>query len=107
MARRHANPYGRVVNFRFLGVTTAALALCAASTADAAPWARVTARGGVSIDQVSPLRTGDGVLHVAWRHPAGSNSDDLLHTTITPDGKVGATVPIVSGWVGVLDPALT
>src|SRR3954465_10683258 len=107
MAGRHANPYGRVVKLRNLAVGTAALALSTASTAAAAPWARVTAPGGDSIDQVSPLRTADGVLHVAWRHRASPTTDDLLHTTITPDGKVGATVPIVSGWAGVLDPALT
>jgi hypothetical protein len=88
-------------------LAAAAFALAAAPSAHAAAWARVTAAGGSSIDQVSALRTADGVLHVAWRIQSGPNTEDLWHTTIGPDGKVGATVPIATGWVDIEDPGLT
>jgi len=80
----------------------AALMLVAAPTAEAAPWRQVTASGGASIDQVGIVRTSDGVLHVAW-HKGG----DLNHTRIEPDGRIGATAPIQSGWTGHMDAALT
>jgi len=85
-------------------ILAAALALVAASApaAAAAPWRQVTASSGDSIDQVGLVRTGDGVLHVAW-HKDG----DLLHTAIDRRGKVGATTPIQSGWTGHMDAALT
>ena len=73
-------------------ILAGALALLAAPAAHAATWRQVTASGGASIDQVSVVRTSDGVLHVAW-HKGG----DLLHTAIGRDGRVGATSPIVSG----------
>jgi hypothetical protein len=88
-------------------VAAAALALTAAPIAEAAPWKRVTAPGGTSIDQVGTLRTADGVLHVAWHKRSGPNTEDLFHTRIEPNGKVGATTPIVTGWAGLLDAALT
>jgi hypothetical protein len=84
-------------------ILAAALALLAApASATAAPWRQVTADGGTSIDQVGIVRTGDGVLHVAW-HEDG----DLRHTAISPRGRIGATTPIQSGWTGHMDPALT
>lgn len=79
-----------------------ALTLAAAPTAHAATWKRVTAEGGNSIDQVGLARTGEGVLHVAWH-----KGPDLLHTAISPDGRIGATTPIQSGWTGHQDAALT
>jgi hypothetical protein len=85
-------------------ILAAALVLAAASApaASAAPWRQVTASGGDSIDQVGLVRTSDGVLHVAW-HKDG----DLSHTAIAPNGRIGATSPIQSGWTGHMDPALT
>jgi hypothetical protein len=80
----------------------AALVLMTPAAADAAPWRQVTASGGASIDQVGLVRTGDGVLHVAW-HQGG----DLLHTAIGSNGRIGATSPIQSGWTGHMDAALT
>ena len=56
--------------------------------------------------QVGLARTADGVLHVAWHHPTGPNTEDLLHTVISPAGKVGATTPVQSGWTGFTNPAL-
>jgi hypothetical protein len=88
-------------------LAAAALTLAAAPSAPAATWTQLTSAGGASTDQVALLRTSDGVLHVAWRKPSGTNTQDLLHTTIAPDGKVGATVPMFSGWARIENPALT
>src|SRR6185503_1130692 len=85
---------------------TAAILLLAAPTAVAAPWQRLTAPDGRTIDQVALARSADGILHVAWHHPTGPNTEDLLHTSVAPDGTIGATVPINSGWVGFQNPAL-
>lgn len=87
------------------------LLVCAVATLVAAPtgqaaWKQVTASGGSSIDQVSLLRTGDGVLHVAWTKRTGPNTQDLLHTRISPSGAIGATTPIQSGWAVLENPAL-
>jgi hypothetical protein len=83
-------------------ILAAALVLTAAPAANAAPWRQLTASGGGSIDQVGLVRTSDGVLHVAW-HTGG----DLRHTAIAPNGTIGATSPIQSGWTGHMDAALT
>ena len=85
---------------------TAFLAAGAAAPADAAPWKRVTTPDGSGIDQVGHVRTADGVLHLAWHHPTGPNTEDLLHTVISPGGTVGATTPIQSGWTGFSNPSL-
>ena len=85
---------------------TALLAAGAAAPAAAAPWKRVTTPDGSGIDQVGYARTADGVLHLAWHHPTGPNTEDLLHTVISPGGAVGATTPIQSGWTGFTNPAL-
>ena len=89
-------------------VLTALLAaLAAAPTATAAPWKQVTAENGSGIDQVGLARTPDGVLHLAWHHPTGRpNSEDLLHTAITRDGRLAAPTPIESDWTGFSNPAL-
>ena len=71
-----------------------AMVLCAAPSAEAAGWKVVTTPDQASIDQVGLLRTSDGVLHLAWHHPTGPNTDDLLHTVIARNGKLGATNPI-------------
>jgi len=87
-------------------LAAAALAtLALASSAHAAGWQRVTAPDGANTDQVSLLRTGDGTLHVAWRHGA-PNSDSLMHTAIGVDGKLGATSPVVTGWADIQNPAI-
>ena len=78
----------------------------AAPAAHAAPWTRVTTPDGSGIDQVGHARTGDGVLHLAWHHPTGPNTEDLLHTVISRDGRLGDTNPIQSGWTGFTNPAL-
>src|SRR5690349_18336265 len=85
---------------------TAILVAAAAAPAHAAPWKRVTTTDGASIDQVGMARTADGALHLAWHHPTGPNTEDLLHTVIAPGGAIGATTPIQSGWVSFTNPAL-
>jgi hypothetical protein len=82
------------------------IAICAAAPAHAAPWKRITTPDGSSTDQVGLARTGDGVLHLAWHHPTGPNTEDLNHTAITRSGRVGATSPIQSGWTGFTNTAL-
>ena len=82
------------------------IAASVAPAAQAAPWKRVTTPDGASSDQVGLARTADGVLHLAWHHPTGPNTEDLLHTVISSAGKVGATNPVQSGWTGFTNPAL-
>jgi hypothetical protein len=82
------------------------IAVCGAAPASAAPWKRITTPDGSSVDQVGLARTGDGVLHVAWHHPTGPNTEDLEHTVITSAGRIGATNPIQSGWTGFTNTAL-
>jgi hypothetical protein len=82
------------------------IAACAAPSASAAPWKRVTTPDGGSTDQVGLARTGDGVLHLAWSHPTGPNTEDLNHTVISRRGRVGATNPIQTGWTGFTNAAL-
>jgi len=82
------------------------IAAFGAAPASAAPWQRVTTPDGSSTDQVGLVRSGDGVLHVAWHHPTGPNTEDLNHTVITPAGRIGATTPIQSGWTGFTNTAL-
>src|SRR5215210_3772341 len=84
----------------------AVIAAGVTAPAHAAPWKRVTTTDGSSIDQVGLARTADGVLHLAWHHPTGPNTEDLLHTAISPAGTIGATTPIQSGWTGFSNPAL-
>jgi hypothetical protein len=66
----------------------------------------VTAPNGASIDQVSAARTADGVLHVVWRQRVAPNTENVNHTVVAANGRVGGTSPVVTGWVGVLDPAV-
>jgi hypothetical protein len=87
-------------------VTAVIIAAAAAPAAHAAPWKRVTTPDGASSDQVAHARTSDGVLHLVWHHPTGPNTEDLLHTVISPGGSVGATNPVQSGWTGFTNAAL-
>lgn len=82
------------------------VAACAASPASAAPWQRVTTPDGASTDQVALARMGDGELHLVWSHPTGPNTEDLLHTAIGANGRIGATNPVQSGWTGFTNAAL-
>jgi hypothetical protein len=92
---------------RRIVLAAAVLALAAAPTAKAATWKQLTSDGGANIDQVALLRTSDGVLHVVWHKRTGPNTEDLLHTVIGANGKVGATTPVQSGWTGFGNAGLT
>jgi hypothetical protein len=81
------------------------LALAVAPAAHGAGWTMVTAPDGANTDQVAPLRTADGSLHLLWRHRSGS-ADDLMHTVIARNGKLGASNLVVAGWADVQNPAL-
>jgi hypothetical protein len=94
------------VKLRIL-LAAAAVALAAAPTARAATWRQLTAAGGSNIDQVGLLRTGDGVVHVIWHRQTGANTEDLLHTTIGADGRIGATSTVAAGWATLANAALT
>lgn len=87
-------------------IAAALLAVCGAVPASGAPWKRITTPDGSSTDQVGLARSGDGVLHVAWHHPTGPNTEDLNHTVITRAGRIGTTRPIQSGWTGFTNTAL-
>ena len=91
---------------RVVALAVLIVAASAAPAAHAAPWKRVTTPDGASTDQVGLARTADGVLHVAWHHPTGPNTEDLLHTAISSAGQVGATTPVQSGWTGFTNTAL-
>jgi hypothetical protein len=91
-------------------LTLLALALAPAAARATVPghWDPVTAPTGANIDQVALLRTPDGSLHVVWHQdPPGSDvGTALMHTVITPNGKVGPAQTIVSGWAGIGDAAI-
>jgi hypothetical protein len=87
-------------------LVAALIAACAAPSANAATWKRVTTPDGASTDQVGLARTADGVLHVVWSHPTGPNTEDLNHTAISRAGRIGATNPIQSGWTGFTNAAV-
>jgi hypothetical protein len=51
-------------------------------------------------------RTADGVLHMVWvRDNANGNDEDAVHTTISPDGKVGAKT-VVEPQMGLINPVV-
>ncbi|MEA2439381.1 MAG: hypothetical protein QOH76_805 [Thermoleophilaceae bacterium] len=83
-----------------------ALGLLLAPVASAASWKQVTASNGSSVDQVGLLRTGDGTLHLTWHRRTGPNTEDLLHTSISGQGTIGATAPIQVGWAEIQNAAL-
>lgn len=82
----------------------AALGLAVPAVAGAAPWNRVTAPDGSSIDQVSLVQTSNGTM-VAWQHPSGPSTTDLLVSKVDA-GKLVSTSTVVSGWAGIQNPAI-
>jgi len=82
------------------------LVLIAVPAAGAAGWKRVTTADQSSIDQPGLARTADGVLHLAWSRATGPNTEDLHHTAIARNGRLGATSTIAAGWTGFANAAL-
>jgi hypothetical protein len=89
-----------------LSLLVLALALLAVPAAQAAGWKRVTTADQSSIDQPGLVRTADGVLHLAWSRATGPNTEDLNHTAILRNGRLGATSTIAAGWTGFANAAL-
>jgi hypothetical protein len=79
------------------------LATAVASGASGGPpgqWTPITTGGGQSgTSNVGVARTSDGALHVVWQRAPGA----LLHTSISPSGRVGSATQIVTGWASVGD----
>jgi hypothetical protein len=91
---------------------TAALVLvlvsaAAASGAAAKPsgppgqWTRISETNGSDTDIVGLARTGDGVLHVAWLAREPNFRNGLRHTAVAPNGRVGATNTIATGFPAI------
>jgi hypothetical protein len=74
----------------------------AASSSPQGQWTRITSGGQSGISNIGVARSADGTLHVIWQRKSGSTYD-MLHTSISAAGKVGATTPIVTGWNAVDD----
>jgi hypothetical protein len=66
-------------------------------------WDPITAPNGQNIDQVATARTPDGRLHVIWHHETSPSMSSLVQTVLNPDGSVGGSQEIASGWAGVGD----
>jgi hypothetical protein len=89
-----------------IAVLTLAAAVIASSATAGPPgsWTRVTDKNGRNIDQVGLARTGDGVLHVAWKRRNGPTNDGIRHTPISPAGKVGSAGVVLDGFKSAGDP---
>lgn len=84
-----------------VAVSAACAAVAGAGSAQAGrpgSWTRVTATNIRNFAEPGLARTGDGVLHVIWHHPAGPLSEDLVHTAISAGGVVGASTVVERGW---------
>jgi hypothetical protein len=64
-------------------------------------WTKLGQSNVDNIDEVALARTPDGTLHAVWTIPSHNNGgagDDLVHTTIAPNGVAAAPDPITTGW---------
>jgi hypothetical protein len=91
---------------RPLSLALLALVLLAVPAAEAAPWKRVTTPDLANSDQAGVARTADGVLHLVWSPRASQNTEDLRHTAIAANGRLGVTSAVQSGWAGLTNAAL-
>ena len=104
------------MRFRVVLVCVAVLAVAASpSTITAAPsasagppgkWTRITDTNLDNIDEVGLARTSDGVLHAVWPAHFGSLDEAVMHTAITPNGKVAGTNMVSGGLHSVRNPEL-
>jgi hypothetical protein len=73
----------------------------------AAEWTMVTDTAGRNIDEVGVARTADGVLHVLWRQRGtAANQEQIAHTPVSTDGKVGTTVVASGPYASAGNPAV-
>lgn len=83
-----------------VAVSAVAVLPTQASAGTPGQWERLTQPDGRNIDQVTHLRTADGVLHVAWVHQSG-NADTLFHAPIAANGSIGGMTPIQANWASI------
>ena len=76
---------------------TAVCSAGASTTGSPGTWTRVTDTNGRNIDEAGLARTSDGVLHVVWLRRKGGLNESIMHTPISPDGKVGSPSPVLAG----------
>jgi len=57
------------------------------------------------VGQIGLARLG-GTLHVAWIRRTGGNAYDLMHTSISPSGRIAAPNVVVRGWYQLNQAAL-
>ena len=95
---------------RLLWLVIALVVLLVAPAAEAAPWKRITTPDLTNIDQAGLARTADGVLHLAWSRLVTGDpqnvTEDLRHTAIARNGRLGPTSTINTGWRSFTDAAL-
>jgi len=90
---------GRLQVLVFAVLAAAFLYAGTASSGSPGNWTRITTTNLVNFAEPGLARTSDGVLHVVWHKPVSSNREDLMHSAISPAGKVvGDAVAIQSGW---------
>lgn len=89
------------------GAAVLLLSLTAAAPGADVKWTRITEGKLSNTEEVSAVRTKDGVLHVAWPRTGTGKTEDLMHTAIAPDGTISGTPnAIVEGWAKVNGAAL-
>src|SRR5690349_20102235 len=86
---------------RMLITLIAGLAAGVATPAAGAQPPTLTRIGDVNASQAQAVgfaRTPDGVLHRVWQTLSGRSFVGLSAAAITPSGKVGAQVAVLTGW---------
>jgi hypothetical protein len=90
-----------------LGITLGLVCAPAAFAGTAGTWTPVAPVFDQNFNVVGLQRTADGVLHVvAQAQSAAANQDDIVHTPVSPNGTVGPTTSVATGWVGTESPDL-
>src|SRR5690242_1985744 len=86
---------------RMLITLAAGLAAGVSTTAAQAKPPTPTRIADVNVSQAQSVgfaRTPDGVLHLVWQTWSGHTFAGLSAAAISPSGKVGAPVSVLSGW---------
>lgn len=84
-----------------IGVVSGALG---STTGAPGVWTRVTDTNGRKIDEAGLARSSDGVLHIVWKRRQGTTTESIVHTPVSPAGKVGAASPVLEGLKAVGNP---
>src|SRR4051794_40220614 len=90
-----------------LAAVLAVVVMGSTGSADAATWQSLQTSGQLNVsDLVGTARDMGGALHVAWPRRTPDSLYDLMQTPVSKAGKVGAPVPIATGWAGIEGPTL-